>query len=297
MIPVLFELGPLKVHSYGLMLGIAFILGNALMARDFKRRGWNPSIAGTITIIAVVSGLLGAKALHLIENWDEFLRRPSEALSPGGLTWYGGFLLGLICVIWYVRRKGLPLQQFLDILGVALVLSYGVGRIGCHLSGDGDYGAPTRLPWGTIYAQGIAKPTYALAEYFLEHPDERAAWNYDSLRVIPAGIDRMGHAMSRFDEVTPLHPAPIYEFLLGIIGYGILLALRKRPRPDGAIFMIYLMIAALFRFLVEFLRLNPRLALGLSEAQLFSVLLFVAGAVGLALLTRRSGSAGAQATA
>lgn len=294
MIPVLFEIGPLKVHSYGLMLGLAFILGNALMARDFKRRGWNPSIAGTITIIAVVTGIAGAKALHLIENWDEFLRHPSEAFSPGGLTWYGGFVLGLIAVIWYVRRKGLPLLQFLDILGVALVLSYGVGRIGCHLSGDGDYGTPTNLPWGTIYAQGIAKPTYALADYFIEHPDERAAWSYDSLRVIPAGLDRMGHPMSRFDQVTPLHPAPIYELLLGIAGYGILLALRKRPWPDGTIFAFYLMIAAVFRLAVEILRLNPRLAFGLSEAQLFAIVLFGAGLAGFLWLARRTGPAGAQ---
>ena len=288
MIPVLFEIGPLKIHSYGLMLGIAFILGNALMARDFKRKGWNPSIAGTITIIAVVSGIAGAKALHLIENWDEFIRRPSEMFSPGGLTWYGGFALGLIAVIWYVRRKRLPLLQFLDILGVALVLSYGVGRIGCHLSGDGDYGAPTKLPWGTIYAQGIAKPTYALTEYFLEHPDEREAWDYDSLRVIPAGLDRMGHAMSRFDMETPLHPTPIYELLLGIAGYGILMALRKRTWPDGAIFMIYLILSGAFRFAVELLRLNPRLAIGLSEAQLFSAALIAAGIVGFVVLQRRS---------
>lgn len=297
MIPVLFEIGPLKVHSYGLMLGIAFILGNALMARDFKRRGWNPSIAGTITIIAVVSGILGAKALHLIENWDEFIRKPSEAFSPGGLTWYGGFLLGLICVLWYVRRKGLPVLQFLDILGVALMLAYGVGRIGCHLSGDGDYGAPTRLPWGTVYAEGIAKPTHALAGYFLEHPDQRVEWNYDSLRVIPVGLDRMGHFTTRFDQVTPLHPTPIYELLLGILGYAALLALRKRPWPDGTLFMFYLILAGVFRFAVEFLRLNPRLAFGLTEAQIFSVILFSAGIAGLVLLRRRAGGAGAQVRA
>jgi phosphatidylglycerol:prolipoprotein diacylglycerol transferase len=291
MIPVLFEIGPLKVYSYGLMLGIAFILGNALLARDFKRRGWNPAIAGTITVIAVVAGIAGAKALHLIENWDDFLRKPSEAFSPGGLTWYGGFLLGLACVAWYVRKKGLPLLQFLDILGVALMLSYGVGRIGCHLSGDGDYGAPTTLPWGTIYAQGIAKPTSMLADYFLAHPDERVAWHYDSLRVLPAGLDRLGHPVTRFDEATPLHPTPVYELLLGIAGYALLTALRKRPRPDGVLFMAYLMLAGAFRFAVEFLRLNPRVAIGLSEAQLFSAVLIAAGAAGFLVLSRRSSGA------
>jgi phosphatidylglycerol:prolipoprotein diacylglycerol transferase len=289
MIPVLFKIGPLTVHSYGLMLGIAFIIGNALLAADFKRRGWNASHAGTITVIAVVSGLVGAKALHLIENWDQVTF--SDAFSPGGLTWYGGFLLGLAAVIWYVRSKGIPLLQFLDILGVALLLSYGVGRIGCHLSGDGDYGPPTTLPWGTIYAQGIAKPSYALTDYFLAHPDRRAAWDYDSLRVIPAGLDRQGHPMSRFDEQTPLHPTPLYELLLGAAGFFILRAIRKRPWPDGAIFMMYLLLASATRFGIEFFRLNPHLAFGLSEAQLFAVILFLAGLAGfLVLLNRRPAS-------
>jgi len=88
---------------------------------------------------------------------------------------------------------------------------------------------PTTLPWGTVYAQGTAKPTYQLRDYFDRNPDERQRWNYDSLRVLPAGIDRLGHRVTQFDATTPLHPTPIYELLLGVAGFVILLAIRRKP--------------------------------------------------------------------
>ena len=93
---------------------------------------------------------------------------------------------------------------------------------------------------------------------------------------------------SRFDEVTPLHPTPVYETLLGVIGFFILLWIRRKPLPDGAVFMFYLLLASLFRFLVEFLRLQPKLVSGLSEAQLFAAGLFALGLAGLYLVFRRN---------
>ena len=289
MIPVLFQIGPLHVYSYGLMLGIAFLLGSYILSLHFKRNNINPAAANTITILAVIFGIGGAKILYLIEEWSLFVRDPwGMTFSAGGLTWYGGFLLALLAVTLYVRTKRIPFMKVWDGLGLALILAYGVGRVGCHLSGDGDYGAPTQLPWGTIYAQGTAKPTVMLQEYFLHHPEERTAWHYDSLRVIIAGKDRMGHWYSRFDELTPLHPTPLYELLLGCAGFVFLLWLRTRLSVDGMLFMAYLMLASTFRFLVEFLRLNPRLLGGLSEAQLFSVALFVLALAGLLILRRRT---------
>jgi phosphatidylglycerol---prolipoprotein diacylglyceryl transferase len=168
-----------------------------------------------------------------------------------------------------------------------LILAYGIGRVGCHLSGDGDYGPPTNLPWGTIYAQGTAKPTVMLQEYFQRNPQERSVWRYDELRVIIAGQDRMGHFYSRFDEVTPLHPSPIYELLLGCAGFGLLLWLRKYLAVDGMLFLVYVMLSSVFRFSIEFVRLNPRLWTGLTEAQLFSVVLFVIALAGFLLLRNR----------
>jgi phosphatidylglycerol:prolipoprotein diacylglycerol transferase len=174
-----------------------------------------------------------------------------------------------------------------DAIGLGLMIAYGVGRVGCHLSGDGDYGFPTTLPWGTIYAQGTAKPSLMLESYFDRHPDESARWHYDSLRVIPAGVDRLGHRYSRFDEVTPLHPTPMYELLLGIAGFSVLWWLRKRVTPDGALFALYLILASLFRFSVEYLRLNPRLTFGLSEAQILALVLAAAGVILLVFLRRK----------
>ncbi len=289
MIPVLFELGPFKIYSYGLMLGIAFLLGSAVLGRELKRRGLDKAMANTITVFAVVFGIAGAKILYLIEEWEAFLMNPAGmAFSAGGLTWYGGFLLALLAVSLYIRKKKVPFLKVWDCLGIALILAYGVGRIGCHLSGDGDYGTPTTLAWGTIYSHGTAKPSIMLEDYFHREPVERQDWHYDSLRAQIAGRDRLGHLYTRFDEVTPLHPTPIYEFLLGILGYFLLLGIQRRQLPDGSLFMMYLMLASTFRFTIEFLRLNPRFAAGLSEAQLFSIVLFMLGFAGFIYLSKQS---------
>jgi len=288
MIPVLFEIGPFRVYGYGLMLGIAFLLGSFVLARELARKKLDPNVATTVTILSVIFGIVGAKVLYLLEDWDYFISDPLKtAFSAGGLTWYGGFILGMAAIYLYIRRKKVPYLKFLDALGLALIIAYGVGRLGCHFSGDGDYGYPTTLPWGTIYAQGTAKPTYALEQYFLRNPEEAKFWHYDSLKAIPGGTDKLGIRYSRFDAVTPLHPAPVYELLLGIVGFVILWILRKRNFPDGRIFMIYLMLASLFRFAIEWIRLNPRLMLGLSEAQLISIVLFLVGLGGTVILRRK----------
>jgi phosphatidylglycerol:prolipoprotein diacylglycerol transferase len=295
MIPVLFEIGSLKVYSYGLMLGISFLLGSYILSGELKRKGLDARLGGTITTFAIIFGIAGAKILFLIENWSDFIKDPAGmAFSAGGLTWYGGFILAMTVVYFYLRAKKVPFLKVWDGLGLALIIAYGVGRVGCHLSGDGDYGPPTKLPWGTIYAQGTAKPTYQLGEYFERNPDARLQWNYDSLRVLPAGVDRLGHRYNRFDEVTPLHPTPLYELVLGIVGFAILWSMRKKASPDGMLFMMYLMLASVFRFTVEFWRLNSRVWQGLSEAQVLAILLFVIGLTGAYLLRRRQeGTTGA----
>jgi phosphatidylglycerol:prolipoprotein diacylglycerol transferase len=110
--------------------------------------------------------------------------------------------------------------------------------------------------------------------------------------VLPAGIDRLGHRVTQFDTTTPLHPTPIYELLLGVTGFVILLAIRRKPLPDGMVFMIYLLLASTFRFVVEFWRLNPKLIGGFSEAQVLAIALFCTGLAGLVLVARRRGKAG-----
>lgn len=292
MIPVLFEIGPIKVNSFGLMLGIAFLCGNYVLAREFRRKKLNPDLAGSITIVALVFGLLGAKLLHVIEHVVEYWGTPNldiadQLFSFSGLTWYGGFVLGMIALYVYIKAKKIPYLSFLDSLGVALILAYGIGRVGCHLAGDGDYGIPTTLPWGTIYAEGTAKPSRMLREYFDRNPGARQEWAYDSLRAIPAGTDSRGNPITQFDAVTPCHPTPIYELLLGMAGFLVLVKLRGRAFPYGKLFAIYLMLASAFRFSVEFLRLQPKIVAGLSEAQLIGIALFLFGLGWMAYLDRK----------
>jgi phosphatidylglycerol:prolipoprotein diacylglycerol transferase len=288
MIPILIDLGPLKIYTFGLMLAIGFLAGSYVLTHELKRRKLNPEIGTSITFIAVICGIGGAKILYLFENFEVFLRNPlGEAFSPGGLTWYGGFVLALTVVTLYVRKKNVPFLRVWDCLGIALMIGYGIGRVGCHLAGDGDYGVPTSLPWGTVYAQGIVKPSSQLQEYFARDPEARQRWNYDSLRFVRAGIDRRGVPYSRFDAETPLHPTPMYEFVLGIMGFVVLKRLSRKGWPGGVLFMAYLMLSSVFRFGVEFWRLNPRLLIGLSEAQIICIALFALGLFGTSVLLKR----------
>lgn len=272
MIPILFEIGPIKIYSYGLMLGIGFLLGSYILSREFKRKGIDPNLASNITIIALVFGIAGAKVLYLIENWNLFIKAPVDMIfSAGGLTWYGGFILGITAIYLYVRAKKVPVLNVLDALGVALILAYGVARLGCHFSGDGDYGFPTDLPWGTNYEEGTYPPSRAFAIF----PEVTSKY--------PGGV---------VPDNTPCHPTPVYEMLLGVIGFVFMWKyFRKQHYPDGMLFAIYLVMSSVFRFSIEFLRLNPRLYLGLSEAQLIGVVLFLVGVVWILKLSRKTSPA------
>ncbi len=267
MYPELFKIGPFTVYSYGLMLGIAFIVASYVLTKEFERRKLNPNLATEITLLAIVFGIIGSKLFHLFENWDAFLNDPvGMAFSPGGLTFYGGLILATLAIWIYVRRKKIPFLVIADATSPSLILAYGIGRIGCHLAGDGDYGIPTNLPWGTDYSNGTVPPSVMFR-------------GTDIAKHFPNGI---------VPDNTPLHPTPIYEFIAAIIIFAILWKLRKKGWVDGKIFMAYLVFAGVERFLVEIIRLNPRLMFGLSEAQLISIVMIVIGSLGFIYLTKRN---------
>jgi phosphatidylglycerol---prolipoprotein diacylglyceryl transferase len=267
MYPELFKIGPFTVYSYGLMLGIAFIVASYILTKEFERRGLNPNLATEITLLAIVFGIIGSKLFHLFENWDAFLQDPiGMAFSPGGLTFYGGLILATLAIWIYVRKKKIPFLVVADATSPSLILAYGIGRIGCHLAGDGDYGIPTSLPWGTNYSHGTVPPSVMFR-------GTEIAKHY------PNGI---------VPDNTPLHPTPIYEFLAAVIIFYILWRLRKKGWADGKLFMSYLIFAGVERFLVEIIRLNPRLLFGLTEAQLISIVMVVVGTVGFVYLTKRN---------
>lgn len=250
MYPELLKIGPITIYSYGLMLGIAFLAANLLLTAELRRRKLDAAIGTNVTMIALVAGIAGAKIFHLIENAGEFFRHPVEmAFSSGGLTWYGGFLLALLLIWVYVRRtKRLTFLQLADYTAPGMALAYGIARIGCHLAGDGDYGIPTNLPWKVSYEYGTSPTAYTLD---------------------PASGARI--------PTEWVHPTPVYELILAVALFTFLHLRRKRNIPAGNQFAWFLILHSLSRFLVEFIRVNPRLILGLSEAQLISIPLILWG--------------------
>ncbi|MGE3801671.1 MAG: prolipoprotein diacylglyceryl transferase [Candidatus Kapaibacterium sp.] len=258
MIPVLFEIGPIKIYSFGLMMGIAFIVANLLLVREFRRRGMPPEKAGTITLIALVAGVAGSKLFSVFENWDQFMLDPAgELFSAAGLTFYGGLIMATLSIFLYVRKQKLGFLRVADAASPSLILAYGIGRIGCQLAGDGDYGIPTDVPWAMTYPNGTVSTLAAKNEGLV------AEWH----RIFGEGTPPAD---------IPVHPTPVYETLAAFAIFAILWKLRKRPMAAGMLFSIYLIFAGAERFLVEIIRLNPEYGT-LSQAQWISVGMILLG--------------------
>lgn len=266
MIPKLFEIGPIPVYSYGLMLGISFIVASWLLSKEFKRKKLDENASINITFIALIGGVVGSKLLYIVEEWPSISSMPSGKMfstdgifSPAGLTWYGGFILATLLIYFYVRWKKIRFLTVCDAAAPSLAIGYGIARIGCHLSGDGDYGLPVSefaswVPWGTNYSKGTLPPSAAFR-----------------------GTDLAKKFGGVVPDNTLCHPTPIYELLLAIIIFSVLWYYRKKFKIDGKLFFLYLILTGAARLLVEFIRLNPRILWGLSEAQLISIALIIVG--------------------
>lgn len=260
MYPILFKFGPIKIYSFGLMMGLAFIVANYLLVSEFKRRRLPEQAPATVTLIALVAGVVGSKLFSVVENWDRFVRDPAaELFSASGLTFYGGLILATFCIWLYIRSKRIPFLTVADAASPSLIIAYGIGRIGCQLSGDGDYGIPTDLPWAMGYPRGtvstLASENAGLRQQFIDIFPGQA---------VPVDI--------------LVHPAPVYETLAALAIFAFLWWFRKRKLPAGMMFGAYLILAGIERLLVEFIRLNP-LYMGLSQAQWISIAMIVGGAM------------------
>jgi prolipoprotein diacylglyceryl transferase len=243
------HIGPVTIGTFGLLVAAGLLSALFVLQADLRRRRLTaePSI---IIALAGLAGLVGAKLYHLLEAPGEFLAHPLPLLfSRMGFAWFGGLLGGLGTLILLARHYRMSVFEMLDVASPAAALGYGVGRIGCLISGDGDYGIPTSLPWGMSFPNGIV-PT----------------------------IERV-------------HPTPIYEFLGALAVFYYLWRLGARslrgPRPTGEVFGNYLVLTGVARFLVEFIRINPRIVFGLTNAQVAGLLSVVAGCVLLVESKRR----------
>lgn len=164
MYPELFSVGPVTVHSYGAMLAIGFLVGAWFLRRELRRWGLPVDLGDRVAIAGMVGGIVGAKLYFLLlEAPDEFSRQPLSMLFSGaGLTFYGGLLGAIVLIVWVVRRAKVPVLRAADLIGPIVVLGYAFGRVGCFLSGDGDYGPPTDRAWGMSFPQGTVPTTISV---------------------------------------------------------------------------------------------------------------------------------------
>ena len=151
MYPTIVDFGPIGIHSFGLMLATAFITSTFVIQSELKRRGFVPELASTIIMAAAIGGIVGAKIYSVLLHGHFTFR---ELFSTSGLVWYGGFIGGCLGVAFVVIRSPNPTLPTIDIIGPVVILGYGIGRIGCLLAGDGDYGPPSDVPWAMAFPNG-----------------------------------------------------------------------------------------------------------------------------------------------
>jgi phosphatidylglycerol---prolipoprotein diacylglyceryl transferase len=254
MIPFL-HFGPVTIPTFGLSVACAMLVAYLVLRADLARRGIADARSGeaeTLVASPCLAGFIGAKLYHLLESPAEFFADPWHLLvSPYGFAWFGGLLAGFATfafVAWRMAKrntadgKSVSFLTILDAGSPAAAVGYGIGRIGCFLSGDGDYGIPTSLPWGMSFPNGLVPTT------------------------------------------AHVHPTPIYEliaacaiawFLWRMYSSDGTAQTQKRPKqavstdgnPAGKVFAMYLILTGVARFLVEFIRINPRSFFGMSNAQ------------------------------
>jgi phosphatidylglycerol:prolipoprotein diacylglycerol transferase len=218
-----------------------------VISLELKRYRLDPELASSIVITAAAGGFVGARLLFILEEWHNFLRSPWDLIFSGaGFSWYGGLIGGAIAVTWWVRRHRILWPKAADISAPGLVLGYGVGRIGCFLAGDATWGKVTDVPWAMAF------------------PNAVAGW-VDPLTGVP------------YPPGVRVHPTQLYELVLSLVVFTVLWIFRKRRYPHGTIFWLYLVLAGSMRFLVEFWRANPVIALGLTEYQWISFMLVLLG--------------------
>ena len=240
----------LSIKTFGLAFGISFLLCGAVLARRLREIGRPVDWAYEIIFAGLAGGLVGARLWYVLDHTAELSDDVLGTLFGGsGLTWYGGALGGAAAVIFWASRKDFVGVALLDLCAPALALGYAGGRVGCQVSGDGDYGEPWNGPWAMAYPKGV----------------------------VPTDVK--------------VHPTPIYESLtMGLVAL-LLWHLRDRLAP-GRLFALYLVLAGVERFLVEFIRRNTEDSVGLTSAQVESLVMMAAGLIWVAIVVGRHGGIG-----
>jgi phosphatidylglycerol:prolipoprotein diacylglycerol transferase len=265
------DVGPIHLGTFGLLLWLAAVAATVVLHKNFVRNGVDADALSVVAFV-VIAGVIGAKTWHELQNVADLKAALSMMGAPGwhrpfdvvmeflhwfqtGFAWFGGMLAGIAMLMWQGRTakpEGLTgwraAVRMLDLAAPAAAIGYGVGRIGCLTSGDGDYGINTTLPWGVHMAKNALVP--------------------------PTPRDAL------------VQPTPVYELLFALALGWVLWRLGRRARPIGWLTGVYLALSGLGRFLVEFVRVNPRLYWGMSNAQVAALGSVVVGVAVMALTWR-----------
>ena len=258
---------PFTLHTYGVLLALAFLAALGLASRQSRREGLPGERIADMAVFVIVGGLLGAKLLLVLVEWpnygaqlkDALATFPAQGVGAGlrrlgqealgllqsGGVFYGGLLGALPVAAWFIRRYGLPFWQTGDALAPAVVLGQAIGRLGCFSAGC-CYGRETGVPWAVTFRDAYA------------------------MRQVGTRVD------------VPLHPTQIYESLACFLILAVLLWLSGRKRFHGQVLAAYLMLYAVARFTIEIYRGDPRGSVfegALSTSQFIAVLLFLGAAL------------------
>lgn len=238
MLPVLFEFGPLSVYSWGFSLSLAILLGTFIAIRLAKQVGFEPDRIIDLAIVLVIGGVLGARLFYVfVYEPERYLKEPLQifAIWNGGLVYYGALIGGFITGTWYVLQKGLPFWKLADIVSPPLSFGYGIVRLGCFMNGC-CYGRPTDSWVGVIFP-------------FIE-------------------------GAPHLDDIAR-YPTQIFSSVFGFLLFGLLLYLWKRRKFDGQVFLVFLILYAIGRSIVEYYRENLIVFWHITISQLVSLLIIV----------------------
>ncbi len=256
-------MGGEPITSFGVFMFLSFLVGGVLLRSEMERAGHDPERAWDLVFMAVLGGVIGAKAYYVLLNYDALLANPLSAIfSRGGMVWYGGFAGALLLIVFEIKRRSLPLGQMADLCSPTLAIGYAVGRMGCFLVGD-DYGRPTGSWVGIKFPNGTPPTRVDDLERFFD------------VQVDPALVERFG-------QVVPVHPTQLYEIAMASLIFLVLWKLRVHRHAAGWLWWMCLTLLSAERFLVEFVRVKDDRFFGpLTLAQGIAITLVLVGLWGV----------------
>lgn len=233
-------------------------------------------IASSLIFIGAIYGIIGAKVFHNLEYIGDFIKDPIDALmSFSGLTYYGGLIVATIAIYFWSRKRNINFMQLANIAAPTIILAYGIGRIGCQMSGDGDWGIVNTAP---------------IPDWLSFLPDWVWSYNYPH-NVINEGIPIAGCVGNHCMQLPqPVYPTPLYETVMCFLIFGILWFLRTKIKPYGVLFSIFLIFSAIERYLIEQIRVNALYDFGftkITQAELISVVFLILGIVGIYYFSKK----------